>query len=303
MSTLTELHIDLGNSRGKWRLLHANQVVSQGTVEPDTGRGLPRLDALEPSLALHLDSRDSAGDGTVDTQIRIYGGGTVHGYEQAQDTDSKAEQELRQADASQPLKFTYPIQITLASVADAAVEAHLRSSLRDHFDCIIETLYTPAHALGMTNSYTDHTRMGIDRWLAMLAAWYPNQTDVVVVDAGSALTLDVVSANGQHQGGVIIPGANLSERALLERTGKVRFDENIEHELLLGRSTAECVRYGIAHSQLGALESIAKRFDLHNYRWFFAGGAGEWLMQRMGVEGQLEPDLVLDGIGLVQHAS
>ena len=254
MSALTELHIDLGNSRGKWRLLHANEVVCQGTVEPETGRGLPRLDALETSLA----------NGNA--------------------------------------KFTYPIQVTLASVADAAIEAHLRSSLRDHFDCIIETLYTPAHALGMTNSYTDHSRMGIDRWLAMLAAWYPNQTDVVVVDAGSALTLDVVAANGQHQGGVIIPGANLSERALLEKTGKVRFEENIEHELLLGRSTAECVRYGIAHSQLGALESIAKRFDLHNHKWFFAGGASEWLMRRMGTDGQLAPDLVLDGIALAHLA-
>jgi pantothenate kinase type III len=72
--------------------------------------------------------------------------------------------------------------------------------------------------------------------------------------------------------------------------------------LLLGHSTAECVRYGIAHSQLGALESIAKRFDLGNYQWFFAGGAGDWLMQRMDVEGVLAPDLVLDGIGLMQRA-
>jgi hypothetical protein len=59
------------------------------------------------------------------------------------------------------------------------------------------------------------------------------------------------------------------------------------------------VRYGIAHSQLGALESIAKRCSLNNHRWFFAGGAGEWLMRRMDVPGRLAPDLVLDGIGLV----
>jgi type III pantothenate kinase len=120
------------------------------------------------------------------------------------------------------------------------------------------------------------------------------------VDAGSALTLDVVAKNGEHQGGVIIPGAHLSERALLERTGKVRFEENIEHELSLGRSTAECVRFGIAHSQLGALESIAKRFELQDHQWFFAGGAGEWLMQRMQVNGRLVPDLVLDGIGILE---
>ena len=98
---------------------------------------------------------------------------------------------------------------------------------------------------------------------------------------------------------MIIPGTDLSERVLLEQTGKVRFDEDVAHELKLGNSTAECVRFGIAHAQLGALESIAKRFDLHAYKWFFAGGAGAWLQARMDVSGELAPDLVLDGIGLV----
>ena len=299
MSALTELHIDLGNSRGKWRLLHGKQALAQGTVEPETGRGLPRLDALETSLEIPLDSESSVAGGATE---QGYARASIQGNVQAPKANSASDQESSRAATPKPSKFTYPIQVTLASVADAAIEAHLRASLRDHFDCVIETLYTPAHALGMTNSYSDHTRMGIDRWLAMLAAWYPNQTDVVVVDAGSALTLDVVAANGDHQGGVIIPGANLSERALLEKTGKVRFEENIAHELLLGKSTAECVRYGIAHSQLGALESIAKRYNLNNHRWFFAGGAGEWLMQRMDVDGQLAVDLVLDGIGVAQLA-
>ena len=244
MAEMTELHIDLGNTRGKWRLLHCGQRVAQGTVEPNTGRGLPRLESLE-------------------------------------------------------IEVIKPIPVILASVAKLSVEAHLRSVLRDYCDCVIETLYTQSTALGLVNSYASPDRMGVDRWLAMLAAWYPNQTGVVVVDAGSALTLDVVTESGQHQGGVIIPGADLSERVLLEQTGKVRFDEDVAHELKLGNSTAECVRFGIAHAQLGALESIAKRFDLHPYKWFFAGGAGAWLQARMDVSGELAPDLVLDGIGLV----
>lgn len=244
MSTLTHIHIDLGNSRGKWRLLHDGVVLQQGTVDPETGLGLPNLAALDPA----------------------------------------------------PLN---PIQVVLASVADASLEAHLRSNLRDRFDCAIETLYTPASALGMTNSYTDPARLGVDRWLAMLAAWHPKQEDVVVVDAGSALTVDVVSASGQHQGGLILPGVHLSERALLERTGKVRFDDDVAHELLLGKSTAECVRFGIAHAQLGALESVAQRFSLQGHRWCFAGGAGQWLCQRMAIGGELAPDLVLEGIALM----
>ena len=47
MAEITELHIDLGNTRGKWRLLHGGQRVAQGTVDPNTGRGLARLDSLD----------------------------------------------------------------------------------------------------------------------------------------------------------------------------------------------------------------------------------------------------------------
>ena len=74
-----------------------------------------------------------------------------------------------------------------------------------------------------------------------------------VIDAGSALTIDIVSAAGQHEGGYIIPGAALMERALLLDTDRVRFDEEVGYALAPGTSTAEAVRHGIALAQAGAV--------------------------------------------------
>jgi type III pantothenate kinase len=234
VSTQTELHIDLGNSRAKWRLISQDATQAQGIAEPSDWEGLPNTPLIG--------------------------------------------------------------RIVLASVAQQEVVDGLIAVLESRYVAPITQLHTPAEQLGLKNSYAQPQRMGIDRWLAMLAAWYPRQTDVVVVDAGSALTLDVVAAKGQHQGGVIIPGAALSEKALLSSTGKVRFDDPVEHALALGQSTAECVRFGIAHAQIGAIESIRDRHNLQQAQWVFTGGAGQWMRHQLGGLGTYEPDLVLDGL-------
>jgi type III pantothenate kinase len=181
-------------------------------------------------------------------------------------------------------------------VAQQEVVDGLIAVLESRYVAPITQLHTPAEQLGLKNSYANPERMGIDRWLAMLAAWHPRHTEVVVVDAGSALTIDVVDASGQHQGGAIIPGAALSEKALLSSTGKVRFDDPVEHALALGKSTAECVRFGIAHAQIGAVESMRTRHQLQRAQWVFTGGAGKWMREQLGGLGTYEPDLVLEGL-------
>lgn len=234
MSDTTELHIDLGNSRAKWRLIRQDATQAQGIAEASDWEGLPNTPLID--------------------------------------------------------------RVALAAVAQQEVVDGLIAVLESRYVAPITQLHTPAEQLGLKNSYAQPHRMGIDRWLAMLAAWCPRQTDVVVVDAGSALTLDVVAASGQHQGGVIIPGAALSEKALLSSTGKVRFDDPVEHALALGQSTAECVRFGIAHAQIGAIESIRDRHNLQQAQWVFTGGAGRWMRDQLGEFGDYEPDLVLMGL-------
>ncbi|WP_162846056.1 type III pantothenate kinase [Seongchinamella sediminis] len=156
---------------------------------------------------------------------------------------------------------------------------------------------------GVANSYAEPARMGVDRWLAMLGARQHTRDRLCVVDAGSALTIDLVSAAGQHEGGYIIPGPALMERALLLDTDRVRFDEEVSYGLAPGTSTAEAVRHGIALAQVGAIATALAQGDGDAPVLFFCGGAGETLMQLLDRGGTHVPDLVFEGLAVLAAES
>ena len=155
---------------------------------------------------------------------------------------------------------------------------------------------TQARTGTLHNSYADPGRMGVDRWLAMLGARARQPGRLCVIDAGSALTIDLVSAAGQHEGGYIIPGPALMERALLLDTERVRFDEDVEFTLVPGISTAEAVRHGIALAQAGAIVLALEQAGSEPLALLFCGGAGEALMHLVNRGGQWVPDLVFEGL-------
>lgn len=86
----------------------------------------------------------------------------------------------------------------------------------------VTSLQTPAERHGLVNAYADPGRLGVDRWLAMLGAWRRRAGAFLLVDAGTAVTLDLVDAHGQHQGGAILPGRELMTAALVGRTSGIR---------------------------------------------------------------------------------
>jgi type III pantothenate kinase len=106
---------------------------------------------------------------------------------------------------------------------------------------------TSSSACGIQCAYQNPSKLGVDRWLAMLALSNKVSCDCcAIIDIGSAITLDIIGHNGKHLGGHIIPGNNLVRRSLND-TGKVRFAANNKpmQEFRLGRSTDECVHFGI----------------------------------------------------------
>jgi type III pantothenate kinase len=117
-----------------------------------------------------------------------------------------------------------------------------------------------------------------------------------VIDAGSALTVDLVAASGEHEGGYIIPGPALMERALLLDTDRVRFEDAADYRLEPGTSTAEAVRHGIALAQAGAVALVMERTAEDPPTLVFCGGGGEVLMGLLGLDGEWVPDLVFEGL-------
>ncbi len=155
----------------------------------------------------------------------------------------------------------------------------------------------------VTNGYQQPERLGVDRWLAICAAWHQSEGATVVVDAGSAMTVDFVDGQGNHCGGYIVPGFAMQQRSLIANTRLVRFDTNPSGlELGPGRSTTGAVNNGITLMLKSMIESALQYFRLISGEapeLFLTGGDAELLSDFLQVPHILEPDLVLHGINLV----
>lgn len=115
-----------------------------------------------------------------------------------------------------------PSAVFGASVVDEPREQAVAAQVRALFGLGIHWLRTPASACGVRNAYPEPARLGVDRFLAMVAAHAAGAGDCVLVGVGTALTLDALTAGGQHLGGLIAPGPRLMQQALLGATARVR---------------------------------------------------------------------------------
>ena len=193
-----------------------------------------------------------------------------------------------------------PTAIWISSVAAADVNRELESELIRLFEVTPWFAQTQARTGDLVNSYEEPERMGVDRWLAMLGAHAQVPGSLCVIDVGSATTIDLVSDDGRHEGGYILPGPALMERALLLDTDRVRFDDDVDYRLEPGSSTAEAVRHGIALAQVGAIIAIP---DLSVRSLIITGGGAAALTSLLNHQFTLAPDLVFEGLGVMADLS
>lgn len=193
-------------------------------------------------------------------------------------------------------------RIWIASVASEEAEFQLGSMLEQRWQVEPWFARSEGRTGTLVNSYQQPLRMGVDRWLAMLGAWQRQPGRLCVVDAGSALTIDLVAANGRHEGGYIIPGPSLMERALLLDTDRVRFAEEAVYDLAPGTSTAEAVRHGIALAQAAAVRVAMEQAAEPQPGLYLCGGGAETLQRLLGGAGEWIPDLVFEGLEVMAAA-
>jgi len=123
----------------------------------------------------------------------------------------------------------------------------------------VPQLASSGSACGLVrNGYADPGRLGVDRWLALLGAYDGARgLPVCVVDCGTALTIDVMLSDGEHQGGYILPGLTLMADALQLRTGGVRFGRSARHATWPGRDTAAAVGHGALLAAVALIDRLA----------------------------------------------
>lgn len=112
-----------------------------------------------------------------------------------------------------------PAEIRIASVGGPGLGRAVAGALQARFGIKPRFARSAAGAGRLRSGYADPGQLGVDRWLAICAAWESIGGAVCVVDAGTAITIDLVGGDGQHLGGLIIPGIELMQAALRRETG------------------------------------------------------------------------------------
>jgi type III pantothenate kinase len=117
----------------------------------------------------------------------------------------------------------------------------------------------PGVKTGMPIRLDNPRELGADRLVNALAAWTRFQRACIVVDFGTAITYDVVSAQGEYLGGIISPGLEISLEALALRAAKLPRIELGEPRSLIGKTTVDAVRSGIVYGYAGQVDGIIGR--------------------------------------------
>jgi type III pantothenate kinase len=189
--------------------------------------------------------------------------------------------------------------VWIAQVMGAEAEREMHRAVQRH--CGVEPRFARAEGQrrGLINAYAEPQRLGVDRWLAMLAVWTLYRSAFVVVNAGTALTIDVVDDAGRHLGGLIAPGLHTAEKALL---GATRFPTRQVEPVFsagLGNDTESCVRQGALLACLGAVDRAAAQMPVTDAVRILTGGDAASLSPGLGTAWQLRPQLVLEGLAIL----
>ncbi len=153
--------------------------------------------------------------------------------------------------------------------------------------------------------YRDPSSLGIDRLINLLAATKLFSLPIIVVDLGTATTLDVMDEEKKYLGGMIIPGLAISMEALVEKTSTLPKVELKFPGKLLGNSTKECMQNGIFYANAFGLEGIIDGIKERYFREkskvtvIITGGLGNFIAS--GFKGQVEvvSDLTLKGLKFI----
>lgn len=152
---------------------------------------------------------------------------------------------------------------------------------------------------GVRCGYQAPAQLGIDRWLGILGAaqLFPGQ-NILLVDSGTATTVDMLDKNGQHQGGWILPGYEAMYQAVVNSTTKVMAAFNYQGETDFGNNTTDNVNHGCWAALVGAVELAVKKCQ---QQWpvdkvVLAGGNGRSLQQLLGADSIYIDDIIFQGL-------
>lgn len=205
--------------------------------------------------------------------------------------------ELLESAGLQPAKVK---GLAISSVVPALTQAFEKMA-RERFE--LEPLVIgPDIDLGMNILYFQPHQVGADRIVNSVAAYAEYGGPVVVIDFGTAITFDVVSAKGEYLGGVIAPGVSIGAEGLCQRTAKLPRVELTQPQRAIGRSTEEAIRSGVLWGAIGGVKEIVERIKTELKEDFVVvatGGDLGLLKEHLGLVDKVDRNLTLEGLRIL----
>jgi len=204
------------------------------------------------------------------------------------------------SDHVNPFSVTHadPERIVISNVAGEGAH-QLLVNWTSVFDAEPLWLRGEAERCGVTNRYERPEQLGADRWAALVAARSLHSGASLVVNAGTATTVDMLAADGSFLGGAILPGVELMRFVLHEHTGRLPIQEGTPRDM--PRNTVDAIETGCRHAQAGAVERMYRAFrDLDGTPLcIVSGGAGRPLADQLTMPRRYVENLVLEGLARI----
>jgi len=205
------------------------------------------------------------------------------------------------SDHVNPFSATHenPSRIIISNVAGEGAQ-QLLVNWTSIFEAEPHWLKGGTQTCGVTNRYERPEQLGPDRWAALVAArWLEPGRACLVVNAGTATTMDALSPEGEFLGGVIVPGVDLMRFVLHEHTGSLPLQSG--KFVATPRNTVDAIETGCRHAQAGAVERM-RRVLGGDGACLVSGGGGPALIERLELPCRYVENLVLEGLARIGAA-
>ena len=199
-------------------------------------------------------------------------------------------------------ELSAPNRVVIASVLDSGVAAELEAWIAKRWQSEVIFLSSVMEAVGVTNAYQNPSQLGIDRWAAIVAAYNIYKRGCLIVDCGTATTLDIVDDSGRHQGGLIIPGLRMMQQSLASNTSQLKWPTSARDVSGLGRTTDEAITAGVIESLLALVEVTRRQWESKSGKdleIIVTGGDADKFIEATQLSCRHVPDLVIEGIALL----
>lgn len=191
-------------------------------------------------------------------------------------------------------KYNNITHAILSSVKE--VRADVIEYLKNNYSFIEFSEQTP---IPISNFYQSPSTLGNDRLAGVIAAHiiYPEE-NVLVVDAGTCITYDMVTSDGKYSGGGISPGLTMKFNALHTFTGKLPLVRLIDFDELIGVDTEKSILSGVINGTIAEMDTIIERYAklYHPLKTVICGGDSHFLADRLKSSIFAAPELVLMGL-------